>query len=238
LPPPERVEGMFREVGVRPPMGASCPLPGYRRTRRPMESEEARVMAEDSPPTNNGVPEEAPARQDVDVLLDVSELEVQRIGLKVRDLRAHVSVLAELASLVNLQIGVDARLDEVELEIEGVKAKVLLKVRLDNVRAILVHALDTVAEHPEILEALTRALDELLTGTLNNAVGALENVLGDLEVGGTVDEALKGSLEEVRDTLQDVLDQAEGGGGAGPALPEGPSSSAGGPSSGAPQEED
>jgi hypothetical protein len=54
-----------------------------------------------------------------------------------------------------------------------------------------------------------------------------------------VDEALKGSLEEVRDTLQDVLDQAEGGGGAGPALPEGPSSpAAGGPSSGAPQEED
>jgi hypothetical protein len=38
-----------------------------------------------------------------------------------------------------------------------VKAKVLLKVRLDNVRAILVHALDTVAEHPEILESLTRA---------------------------------------------------------------------------------
>ena len=197
-------------------------------------------MAEDQP-TNNGVPEEAPARRDVDVLLDVSELEVDRIKLTVRDLRAHVSVLAELASLVSLQIGVDARLDEVDLEIEGVRAKVLLKVRLDNVRAILVHALDTVAEHPEILEALTRALDEVLTGTLGNALGALENVLGDLEVGGTVDEALKGSLEEVRDTLQDVLSQAGGqageGGGAGPALPEGQSSPAGEPPSGAPQEE-
>ncbi len=214
------------------------------RTRGPMKSEEARIVAEDPPPTNNGVPEEAPARQDVDVLLDVSELEVDKIHLTVRNLRAHVSVLAELASLVNLQIGVDARLDLVELEIEGVRAKVLLKVRLDNVRAILVHALDTVAEHPEILEALTRALDELLTGTLGNAVGALENVLGDLDVGGTVDEALKGSLEEVRDTLREVLDQAggqtrgAGGGGAGPALPEGPSPSAGDPSSGAPQEED
>ena len=198
-------------------------------------------MSEDQP-TNNGVPEEAPARQDVDVLLDVSELEVARIHLAVRGLRAHVSVLAELASLVNLQIGVDARLDEVDLEIEGVKAKVLLKVRLDNVRAILVHALDTVAEHPEILETLTRALDELLTGTLGNAVGALENVLGDLEVGGTVDEALRGSLEEVRDTLQGVLDQAGGqageGGGAGPALPPGQSPPAGEPPSGAPQEED
>ena len=208
-----------------------------------MVRKEARIVTEKQPPTNNGVPKESPARHDVDVLLDVSELEVARIGLKVRNLRAHVSVLAELASLVNLQIGVDARLDLVELEIEGVKAKVLLKVRLDNVRAILVHALDTVAEHPEILEALTRALDEVLTGTLGNAVGELEDVLGDLEVGGTVDEALKGSLEEVRDTLREVLDQAGGqargaggGGGADQALPEGPSTSAGGPSSGAPQE--
>jgi hypothetical protein len=154
--------------------------------------------------------------------------------------------VAELASLVSLQVCVDARLGLVELEIEGVRAKVLLKVRLkvrlDNVRAILVHALDTVAEHPEILESLTRALDELLTGTLGNAVGALEDVLGDLDVGGTVDEALKGSLEEVRNTLQEVLSQAGGqtqaAGGAGPALPGGPSSSAADePSSGAPQEE-
>ena len=117
----------------------------------------------------------------------------------------------------------------------------LLKVRLDNVRAILVHALDTVAEHPEILETLTRALAELLTGTLGNALGALEDVLGDLEVGGTVDEALRGSLEEVRDTLQEILSQAGGqaqaAGGAGPALPERQSSSAGVAPPGAPQEE-
>jgi hypothetical protein len=202
-----------------------------------MKSREVRIVSED-PPTNNGIPEEAPARQDVDVLLDVSELEVDKIHLAVRGLRAHVSVLAELASLVSLQIGVDARLDEVELEIEGVRAKVLLKVRLDNVRAILVHALDTVAEHPEILEALTRVLDEVLTGTLGNALGALENVLGDLEVGGTVDEALKGRLEDVRDTLQEVLDQAGEGEGSSPALPGGPSSSASEPSSGDPSEED
>jgi hypothetical protein len=66
----------------------------------------------------------------------------------------------------SLQVGVDARLEEVELEIEGVRAKLLLKVDLDNVRAILRHALDTVAEHPEILRILTRALDDLLTGRL------------------------------------------------------------------------
>jgi hypothetical protein len=214
-----------------------------------MESKEAYLVSEDPPPTNNGIPEETPARQDVDVLLDVQELEVDRIHLTVRGLRAHVSVVAELASLVNLQVGVDARLDEVELEIEGVRAKVLLKVRLENIRAILEHALDTVAENPQILRILTRALEELVSGTLANALGALESVLGDLEVGGTVDELLKGRLEEVRDTLQEVLDQvgdqapeeveAGGGGGTRRGLPEGPSSSstAGEPSGDNPKED-
>jgi hypothetical protein len=165
------------------------------------------VIVAQEPPLDNGAQEEAPARQDVDVLLDVSELEVDKIKLTVKDLRAHVSVLAELAGLVSLQVGVDARLDEVELEIEGVRAKVLLKVRLDDVRAILKHALDTVAEHPEILKNLTQALDDLLTGRLGDALGTVENALGSLEDNGTVDELLKGRLEDVRDTLQEVLNQ-------------------------------
>jgi hypothetical protein len=195
-------------------------------------------MTEDSP-INGEAQEETPARQDVDVLLDVSELEVDRIKLTVRDLRAHVSVVAELASLVNLQVGVDARLDEVELEIEGVRAKVLLKVRLDDVRAILKHALDTVAEHPEILTTLTRALEDLVTGRVGDALGTVENVLGGLENNGTVDELLKGRLEDVRDSLQQVLSEVgEQTGGEGiprQALPGG-SPPAGSPS-GAPPEE-
>ena len=183
-------------------------------------------MAKDSP-TNDVAQEESPARQDVDVLLDVSELEVDRIKLTVRDLRAHVSILAELASLVSLQVGVDARLGEVDLEIEGVRAKVLLKVRLDDVRAILNHALNTVAEHPEILRTLTRALDDLVTGRLGDALGTIENVLGSLEDNGTVDELLKGRLEDVRDTLQEVLSEAGErvgeGGDTRRVLPAGPS---------------
>jgi hypothetical protein len=199
---------------------ANAVLKGQQRTRR-------KIVTED-PSTNNGAEVETPARQDVDVLLDVSELEVDRIKLTVKDLRAHVSIVAELASLVSLQVGVDARLDEVELEIEGVRAKVLLKVRLDDVRAILKNALDTVAEHPEILESLSHALDKLVTGRLGDALGTVENVLGSLEDNGTVDELLKGRLADVRDTLQELLsqvgEQAEAEGGARAALPQGPSS--------------
>ena len=201
---------------------------GKHHIRGPMRSKEAHLVDEDTTPTNDGIPEETPARQDVDVILDVSELEVDRIKLTVRDLRAHVSVLAELASLVSLQVGVDARLDEVELEIEGVRAKVLLKVRLDDVRAILKNALDTVAEHPEILRILTRAVNDLVAGRLGDALGTLENVLGGLENNGTVDELLKGRLEDVRDTLQEILSQAgEQTGEITPqALPEGPTAGA------------
>jgi hypothetical protein len=190
------------------------------------------IVAEYPPPTNdNDVQEQPPAPQEVDVLLDVSELEVDRIKLTVKDLRAHVSVLAELASLLNLQVGVDARLDEVELEIEGVRAKVLLKVRLDDIRAILKEALETVAEHPQILRILTRALDEVVTGRLGDALGTLEGVLGSLQEGDPVGELLKGRLEDVRDTLQEVLsevgEQAQEEGVTRQGLPRGSSSSAG-----------
>lgn len=156
-----------------------------------------------------------------DVLLDVSELEVDRISLEVENLRAHVSVLAELANLVSLSVGADARLDRVKLEIDGVRAKVLLKVRLENVRAILEKALDTIAEVPEILERLGQTLNEVLEGRLGDARDTLEQVLEGLEEGDTVDALLKGSLEDVRNILQNIL-ESHGGGTDREALSEGP----------------
>src|SRR5215204_4718461 len=161
-----------------------------------------------------------------DVLLDVSVLEVDRIRLEVENLRAHVSVLAELANRVSLSVGVDARLDLVELEIEGVRAKVLLKVRLEHVRAILEKALDTVASVPEILERLGKTLDELLEGRLGDARDTLEQLLESLEEGDTVDALLKGRLADVRNILQNIL-ESHGGVTDQEALSEGPVSDAG-----------
>src|SRR3712207_7706195 len=155
-------------------------------------SEERAQQKSDTPQTpaqaevdNNSAPvtEDTPrlTRKEQDVLLDVSELEVDKITLEVSGLRAHVSVLAQLANLVNLQVGVGARLSRVKLVIEGVRAKVLLKVWLDEVRAILEKALDTLGQHPEILESLLKTLNELMVGRLGDALGALENVLEGLE---------------------------------------------------------
>src|SRR5918999_3547359 len=151
-----------------------------------------------------------PDAQEPDVVLDVPELEVDRITLEVMDLRAHVSILAELANLVNISVGVDARLDEVKLEIEGVEAEVHLIARLHNVRAILVKALETIGEHPEILRILARSISRVVRETLEGTLGTLDSALEGLEVGETVDEALLGSLGEVRSALEDVLERSEG----------------------------
>jgi hypothetical protein len=158
-----------------------------------------------------------------DVVLDVPELEVDKITLEVRDLRAHVSILAELANLVNISVGVDARLDEVKLEIEGVEAEVHLIARLKNVRAILVKALETIGEHPEILRILARSISRLVRESLEETLGTLDSALEGLQVGDTVDETLLGSLGEVRTALEDVLERTEGAveGGAQEALGEG-----------------
>src|SRR5918993_1273021 len=157
-------------------------------------------------PSNGEEPDgQEPDGQEPDVLLDVSELEVDRINLEVERLRAHVSILVELANLLNLSVGVDARLARVQLEIEGVEAKVLLKVRLRHIRAILEKALDTIGEHPEILRILACSLSRLVRESLGETLGTLGAVLEGVEVGDTVEEALLERLGEVRSALEAAL---------------------------------
>jgi hypothetical protein len=191
------------------------------------ERSQQNTDAADEAPAGRQEPDgQEPDGQEPDVLLDVSELDVDRINLEVENLRAHVSVLAELANLLHLSVGVDARLDRVKLEIEGVEAKVLLKVRLEHVRAILEKALDTIAEHPEILHILARSLSELVRESLGETLTTLNEVLEGLEVGDTVDEVLKGRLEAVRATLEEILEGSDRGieGAAQRGLGEGPAS--------------
>src|ERR671915_1704450 len=161
-------------------------------------------------PSNGQVPDNQESdNQEPDVVLDVSELEVDRITLEVEDLRAHVSILVELANLLNLSVGVDARLERVKLEIEGVEAEVLLKVRLKHIRAILEKALDTIGEHPEILRILARSLSQVVRESLGESLATLDSALEGLEVGDTVDEVLRERLQEVRDALEEILERSE-----------------------------
>src|SRR5829696_748148 len=162
-------------------------------------------------PSNGQEPDntQEPDTQEPDVLLDVSELEVDKISLEVEDLRAHVSILVELANLLNLSVVAEALINKVKLEIEGVEADVVLKVRLKHIRAILEKALDTIGEHPEILRILSRSISRVVRESLGETLATLDSALEGLEVGDTVDETLRGRLQEVRDALEDVLERTE-----------------------------
>ena len=115
-----------------------------------------RVPRDDDRDPASGLRRRGRGRDDEpDVLLDVSELRVDEITLEVDDLTAHVSLEANVLDLLKLHVGVDATLGGVKLTIKGVEAKVLLKVRLDNVARILDRVFDTIDNNPEIIGQVT-----------------------------------------------------------------------------------
>jgi hypothetical protein len=123
------------------------------------------------------------ATGDPDVLLDVPNLSVEEITLEVENLRARVSLDARLANLLQLTAGADAGIDKVKLTIKGVRAELLLKVRLDNVAAIIDRTLTTIDRNPQILERLLQSVD-----TTVGTVGGVANTA--LQPGGVVDRTV------------------------------------------------
>jgi hypothetical protein len=157
------------------------------------EYEDHRLAQGERQPTGTSEP---------DVLLDVPVLKVDEIDLTVEGLRAHVAVLAELADLVKLSVGADVELDKVELTIKGVEAQALLKVRLEQVRAILDKALTTIGENPEILQSLVRTVDR----TVGEVGGAAREAVSE---GGAVSR-LAGGVGEATQRVGDAAGQAVG----------------------------
>jgi hypothetical protein len=97
---------------------------------------------------------------DPDVLLDVPKLNVEELSLEVEELRVRVAFLAELADLVKINVGLDAEVDEVQLQIKGVEAQVQLKARLDNVRAIFGEVLETLEHSPQFFRQALGPADQ------------------------------------------------------------------------------
>ena len=65
------------------------------------------------------------------------QLSVDEIKIDVQNLEAHIALNAQLANLLKLNAGADIGIERVNVQIKGVKAQALLKVRLDNVAAII-----------------------------------------------------------------------------------------------------
>src|SRR5215217_3408242 len=116
-----------------------------------------------------------------DVLLDVPQLRVEEILLDVENLRAHVSVQADVLNVLRLSVGADVQLGGVHLEIRGVEAQALLKVRLDKVAEIINRVLSTIDRNPEIVDQILPPLEAAvgeLEGTAEQAVDELAGTVG------------------------------------------------------------
>lgn len=98
-------------------------------------------------------------------MLDVPVLNIDELDLEVNDLKAHVSLRAELANLVKINVGVDVYLDKVKLDIKGLEAQALLTVQLDRVLGTLDRALEAINNNPQILNEVVQDLDSAVGGT-------------------------------------------------------------------------
>ena len=140
------------------------------RGSNPREREDEQALSD---PRQDGLVEDQdlqPADEDPDVLLDVPVLNVEELDLEVEDLRAHVSVRAQLADFVNINIGVDAYLDKVKLGMKGVEAQVQLKVKLERILGTIEQALNAIEQNPGLLDAVLREANQG-AGEIEGAVG-------------------------------------------------------------------
>jgi hypothetical protein len=139
-----------------------------------------------------------------DVLLDVPNLSVEQISVQVQNLRVKLSLDARLANLLQLTAGAEASIDDVRIEIAGVRAQATLIVRLDNVRAIIERTLQTLDNNPQIVERLLSTVDNTVGtvgGVANNAVGTVGNLAGGLLRNGQLLNLARAGLSEVSRTV-------------------------------------
>lgn len=142
-------------------------------------------------------PEPYDQGENPDVFLDVPALKVDEIDLDVENLRAHVSLQAEVLDLLKLNVGADVALGRVHLGISGVEAQAQLKVRLDNVALIINRVLTTLDRNPELLRELARGVGS----AVEDIGGGARQAVGELGTGaGTaVQDVGRGAGTAVRD---------------------------------------
>jgi hypothetical protein len=174
----------------------------------PLERDDE-IPADEQPPDRDGDDsiEETVGQGPPDVLLDVHNLSVDEITLEVEDLEAHVSLRAEVLELLKLNVGADVTLGRVSLKITGVKAQVLLKVRLDRVAQIIDRVLTTIDNNPQILEQVVR--------TVEPALNDVSSAVGEIGTGGgrAAEELGRGAGEAVGEVGHGAGDAVEQVGG-------------------------
>jgi len=116
------------------------------------------------------------SNRDPDVMLSVPNLGIDHIGLNVKNVRAHVDLHAKVLDLVELHVGADVSIEEVDLQINNVRVQAMLKVKLEKVREIVGDVVGLLDNHPEILSNLTGGLGRGLEGALSRKPGEADQL--------------------------------------------------------------
>jgi len=141
------------------------------RNRRPAQDDGRSGWAEEY--DANEAEERGESPGDPDVFLDVPSLSVDEIDLEVEDLRVKVSFQADLADLVKINVGLEAQLGRVKLEVKGVEARAQLKASLDNVRAIFSEVIGSLEHNPRYFREDS--------GTADRSAGTAQEALNPAE---------------------------------------------------------
>jgi hypothetical protein len=139
-----------------------------------------------------GLPGGQSARE-YDVVLNVPQLCVNAITLKVTNLQAHLALEAAVANLLQIQAGADVSIARVDLGIYGVRAQALLLVDLDNVVYAVDRTLSFIDNNPQVVRGVLKSVNNTV-GT----VGQLGNTL--LQPGGVVSQTV-GVVGQTANTL-------------------------------------
>ena len=150
---------------------------------------------------------EQPGNEDADVTVDVPSLKVEELMLDVENLRHRTSMQAELADMVKLNVGVETVVDGAKLELRGVDAQMFLKAKLDNVRAILSQALDTIDNNPEILQKVARIAEET-AGTGERVLEGAAGAIGEVPEEDSAEDAVSSQAEQASADEPDATDAA------------------------------
>ena len=160
-----------------------------------------------------------------DVLLDAPMVSIKGLDFELDDLRAKVSLFAKVLDLVELSVGIDAYLSKVKLTIESVEVQALLKVRLDNVTAIIDRVLTTIDRNPQIVQEVASGV-----GSAVEDVGkGSGEMVGDVGQGaGQAAEQVGDSVGQAAQAATDAAGEAAGqAGDATEQAPEGAEESSG-----------
>jgi hypothetical protein len=136
-----------------------------------------------------------------DVVLDIPNVCVQNIHLKVDTVTAKVNLDARISNLVRVSAGADVFIGDVDLTIRGVRAQALLLVDLDDVYHIVDNTLTFVDNHPEIIRQLG--------STLQNTGAAVGGLVGEV-VGGVTGLLLGTSRNASGQVVQRLVENATG----------------------------